>query len=313
MTVAQLLDRWYSDVLRHQVAPSASGNYKSIADHHIVPSLGQKRIGSLTPADVDHLLAQKMDSGLSVSTVKRIRSVLAQGIGQGVRWGCVSRNVAALSRSPRAPRREGRTLTPAQAHQLLHFLKGHRHEALYALMLSTGLRKGETLGLQWKDFDESLGVISVRRQLKWEGGVLITSDTKTSRSRRTVNLPAPMISALKAHRARQSTDRLAMGGAWHATEFIFTSNVGTPMDPRNLHREFRDICRGADLGDWHPHELRHSAASLMLAQGVKLQVVSEVLGHASIRMTADVYGHILAPDRHAAAEAMSAVLWTDGP
>ncbi len=159
-----------------------------------------------------------------------------------------SRNVAALSRSPRAPRREGRTLTPAQAHQLLHALKGHRHEALYALMLSTGLRKGEALGLQWKDFDESLGVISVRRQLKWEGGVLITSDTKTSRSRRTVNLPAPMIAALKAHSARQAADRLAMGGAWHATEFIFTSKVGTPMDPRNLHREFRDICRGAGLG-----------------------------------------------------------------
>jgi integrase len=77
--------------------------------------------------------------------------------------------------------------------------------------------------------------------------------------------------------------------------------VGTPLDPRNLNREFRDICDKAGLGHWHPHELRHSAASLMLAEGVKLQVVSEVLGHSSIRMTADVYGHILAPDREAAA------------
>jgi integrase len=92
---------------------------------------------------------------------------------------------------------------------------------------------------------------------------------------------------------------------------IFTTSVGTPIDPRNLYREFGNICRDADLGDWHPHELRHSAASLMLAQGVKLQVVSEVLGHASIRMTADVYGHVQAPDRQAAADAMGSLLWGD--
>jgi integrase len=95
------------------------------------------------------------------------------------------------------------------------------------------------------------------------------------------------------------------------SEFIFTSSVGTPLDPRNLNREFHDICEKAGLGHWHPHELRHSAASLMLAEGVKLQVVSEVLGHSSIRMTADVYGHILAPDRQAAAQAMGSVLWDD--
>jgi integrase len=120
-----------------------------------------------------------------------------------------------------------------------------------------------------------------------------------------------MAASLKAHRARQAADRLAIGKAWQATEFIFTSTIGTPIDPNNINREFREICQRAGLGDWHPHELRHSAASLMLAQGVKLQVVSEVLGHASIRMTADVYGHILAPDRQAAADAMSAALWTN--
>ena len=99
--------------------------------------------------------------------------------------------------------------------------------------------------------------------------------------------------------------------AWVDRGHEFTTSIGTPIDPRNLYREFKDVCKDAGLGDWHPHELRHSAASLILAQGVKLQVVSEVLGHSSIRMTADVYGHILAPDRQAAADAMTDALWSD--
>ena len=310
LTVSQLLTRWYEDVLRHQVSMSAASNYKSVADHHIVPSLGRKKIVNLTPSDVDRLLSEKLDSGLSPSTVRRIRAVLSQALSQGIRWGIVVRNVAALSHSPKIPRREGRTLTPEQARALLDALKGHRNEALYALMLSTGLRRGEALGLHWKDFDLTTGVLVVRRSLKREDGALIVADTKTAKSRRAVNVPTQMIAALQAHKARQAKEKLSLGRAWLNSGFIFTTSIGTPIDPRNLNREFRLICNDAGLGDWHPHELRHSAASLMLAQGVKLQVVSDVLGHASIRMTSDVYGHILAPDRQAAADAIGNVLWS---
>jgi integrase len=200
-------------------------------------------------------------------------------------------------------------MTPAQARKLLIKLKTHRNEALYALMLSTGLRRGEALGLEWDDVDIKSGVILIRRQLKREDGRLVTSDTKTSKSRRAVNLPGPMIATMNAHKARQAADHLKIGEAWQDTGFVFTTTIGTPIDPRNVYREFQKICEDAKLGKWHPHELRHSAASLMLAQGVKVQVVSDVLGHSSIRMTADVYGHILAPDRQGAANAMSTVLW----
>jgi integrase len=309
MTVGQLLDRWYSDVLRHQVAPNAADNYKSIADNHIRPSLGNTKVSKLTTADVDRLISQKVDSGLAISTVKRIRSVLAQALDQAMRWGSVNRNVAQLTRGPKEPRREGRTLTPTQAKQLLKSLEGHRNEALYSLMLSTGIRRGEVLGLQWADIDLKSGIMTVTRQLKREGGRLIVSDTKTARSRRALDLPAPMVASLKAHKARQAAEQLALGDAWVNSGHVFTTTIGTPIDPRNFYREFKSICKTAGLGDWHPHELRHSAASLMLAEGVKLQVVSEVLGHSSIRMTSDVYGHILAPDRRAAADAMGSALW----
>jgi|ERR1035437_3208796 integrase len=178
-------------------------------------------------------------------------------------------------------------------------------------MLSTGLRRGEALGLQWRDFDDTKRAISVRRQLKREGGSLITADTKTARSRRSVNLPRGLVRLLEEHRKRQDEEHDVMDELWTDTGFIFTTSFGTPIDPRNLNREFDGICKRAGLDHWHPHELRHSAASLMLASGVKLQVVSEVLGHASIRMTADVYGHILAPDREAAADAMDQAIWGD--
>ena len=307
--VAELFDRWFNDVMRHQIAASTFANYQTVVRMHVLPHLGNKKLVDLTVSDIDKLLSAKTDSGLSPSTVRRIRAILAQCLDQAIRWELVVRNVAKLSRSPKSVRTEGRSLSPDQARHLLETLKGHRNEALYALMLSTGLRRGEALGLMWKDFDRLAGVLRVSRQLKREGSRLVTADTKTAKSRRAVNLADPMLLALFEHEVRQEAERVHLAGSWVESGFIFTSQIGTPIDPRNLYREFQLICRRAGLGDWHPHELRHSAASLMLAQGVKIQVVSQVLGHSSIRMTADVYGHLLDPDRKEAAEAIGAVLW----
>jgi integrase len=309
LTVVDLLAHWYRDVLRHQVAPNAAKNYKGIADQHIVPTLGRLTVARLTVLDVDRLLSQKLDDGLSVSTVQRIRSVLAQALDQGIRWGSVTRNVARLSRAPKSLRPEGRTLTPDEARRFLAVLDGRRNEVLFTLMLATGLRRGEALGLQWPDFDEGRATLSIRRQLKRENGHLVTSDTKTLRSRRTLNISRSIVKKLQQQRRDQSVACERAGTRWVRTGFIFTSKKGTPLDPTNVNKDFQLICDAAGLGRWHPHELRHSAASLMLAQGVKLQVVSEVLGHSSIRMTSDVYGHILAPDREVASEAMEELLW----
>ena len=307
--VAQLLTRWHQDILIHQVAPSAAANYEGIARTHIIPTVGKRKLSELTTADVDRLISKKLAEDLSVSTVRRIRSVLAQALDQALRWGWVNRNVAQLARAPKSERREGRTLTVDEARHFLHHVKGHRLEALFALMLTTGLRRGEALGLQWTDLDTKKGTLTVRRQLQREGEGLVVRDTKTHGSRRVVNVPQPVLTLLKNLRVREKAAKLVLGPAWTDTGFIFTNAIGGPLDPRNLLRDFKKICVGAGLGDWHIHELRHSAASLMLAQGVKLQVVSDVLGHSSIRMTADVYGHLLDPDRESAAAAITEVLW----
>ncbi len=310
LTVNDLFSRWYDEELRVQVARSTVDNYRSISTHHIIPILGHKAVASVTLTDVNRLMAAKLDEGKSGSTVRRIRAVLVQVLDFAVRSGTVIRNVAALTRGPRLPRREGRTLTPNQAKALLRAISGHRYEGLYLLMLTTGVRRGEVLGLRWEDLDRPQGVVTIRRQLKREGGRLVTAETKTAKSRRSINIPEPVVDALQVHRACQKRARLALGPRWRESGFVFTSQFGTPVDPRNLYRDFAGVCREARIGSWHPHELRHSAASLMLAQGVPIQVVSDVLGHSSIRLTVDVYGHVLAPERHAAANAMTEVLWS---
>jgi site-specific recombinase XerC len=131
--LSDLFDRWFEDVMRHQIAPSTFNNYRTVASIHIIPALGKKRLIDLSVGDVDKLLSIKSNSGLAPSTVRRIRAVLAQCLDQGIRWGYLSRNVATLSRSPKTGRSEGRTLPPEQARQLLETLKGHRNEALYAI------------------------------------------------------------------------------------------------------------------------------------------------------------------------------------
>jgi integrase len=303
------MTRWLEDVLSREVAQSTLDNYGSVVKFHILPSLGKRKITDIKVADVDRLLAAKLAEGLAPSSVHRIRALISQCLDQAVRWGDLSTNVARLSRSPKLVRAEGRTLTQDEARRLLQALRGHRHESLYLLMLSTGMRRGEALGLRWEDLNLADGIARVKRNLKREGGRLVTADTKTLKSRRAVNLPGPVIEALRSNREVQEKEQSDLGDAWIESGFVFTTSIGTPVDPRNLYREFTRICQRAELGRWHPHELRHSAASLMLASGVKLQVVSEVLGHSSIRMTADVYGHILDPDRQHAATAMTQVLW----
>jgi integrase len=320
LTVNQLLDRWFKDVMRHQVASPALSNYEAIAKGHIRPTLGRKQVSKLKPAEIDALLSAKLDSGLSVSTVRRIRSVLAQAITQAQRWEMVGRNAASLSRPPRAPRREGRSLSPEQIQKLIAEMTDDRLAGLFLTMLGTGLRRGEALALRWADVDLKRAVLTVRDQLRREpgridpetgirvGAALVLVKPKTASSKRSVPLSDWVVDVLKVHKARQAAERLALGEAWRDSGFVFTTTIGTPVDPRNASRAFSDLAKKAGLGAWHIHELRHSAASTSLAQGVPVEVVSAFLGHSSIRMTVDTYGHIGDAQLRSAADAMDVAL-----
>ena len=186
------------------------------------------------------------------------------------------------------------------------------------LALAYGMRRGEVLGLHWSALDWKAGTLGVTHSVKrvkdrdassGRRTRLVVSELKTSKSRRTLALTPEMVARFRQHRARQAEAQMAAGTLWHDHGPIFASEVGTPMDPDNFSHSFSRLCERAGLGHWHPHELRHSGASLMLAQGTPLHVVSEVLGHASIAITKDVYGHLLEGDKRAAAESMSKALF----
>ena len=186
-------------------------------------------------------------------------------------------------------------------------------------MLAFGLRRGEALGLHWSALNWEAGTLKVthgvkRIRVRMDSQLrtqLVIGELKTSRSRRTLFLTTQMVELLRRHRARQAAERMAVGEAWEDHGLVFSSEVGTPLDPDNVSHVFSRICRRSGLGHWHLHELRHSGASLMLAQGTDLYVVSEVLGHSSVAITKDVYGHLVEGKKRAAAELMSAQLLMD--
>jgi integrase len=319
LTVGAFLDRWVTRSLPGQVGERTLDSYADTVRLHLVPAFGRKVLRRLTVADVDEFLSWKRGKGYSENSVRIFRAVLRRALRQAEREGLVVRNVAALSAAPRVRGDEGRTLSVDQARILLAAVRGTRHEALFTVMLAFGLRRGEALGLQWSALNWEAGTLKVthgvkRIRVRTDSQLrtqLVIGELKTSRSRRTLFLTTQMVELLRRHRARQAVERMAVGEAWDDHGLVFSSEVGTPLDPDNVSHVFSRICRRSGLGHWHLHELRHSGASLMLAQGTDLYVVSEVLGHSSVTITKDVYGHLVEGQKRAASELMSAQLLRD--
>lgn len=342
ITVAAMLDQWLAEVLPGTVAKATEGQYRDVVRLYIKPRLGDKRLRELTPTDVTRMLrdmekpTKTRPNGYSQNARRLARSVLRRAIRWAEVEGIVSRNVAALANPVRVERPEGRTMTPEQARIFLDHIKGDRNEALFVTALSLGLRVSELLALSWDDvvFDPADGGrprLTVRRGLKRiKGEGLVIDGVKTKSSRRTIQLPATTVTCLRSHMERQHRERAEFPGEWPdrplGVDLVFRSAAGTALDPSNVWSYLSEATRragaeyededegctvikpGTGLGHWHPHELRHSAASLLLAEGVPLKVVSELLGHSGINVTADVYAHVLAPARDAAADAMDRAL-----
>jgi integrase len=275
---------------------------------HVVPDLGPLRLDKLSPQHVQALLARKAAAGLSTQSVRHVRTVLRIALNQALKWGLVARNAAALAVAPKLVRKQFRSLTPEQARQL-DAAKGDRFEAIFTVALSLGLRLGEIIGLRWQDVDLNAGTLTVNQTIyRVRGKGVIAAAPKTERSRRTLHLPESVVSALRSHRARQLQERLAAGRDWKDTGLVFASRVGTPVDQRNLFRAFKALLAKAGLPDVRFHDLRHSAASLLLAQGVPMRAVMELLGHSSISTTADIYSHVMPAMMREVADKMDAIL-----
>ncbi len=291
------LERFINDTLKNKLKPKTIESYTYLINNHINPTLGDVRLVDLKPQAIQSLYAKKIESGLSARTVQYIHAVLHRALDQAEKWGLVVRNVADLVESPRPTKKAIQTLTAEQCQKLLSSLKGDRMYAFYALSL-VGLRLGELLGLHREDINFNTGVISVRHTIQASPGKgLVEGEPKSEKSRRSIHLPDFVFQALKEHCANTS-----------GTKYVFITSNDTPFSPRNIERNFKSLLEKADLPIIRFHDLRHTAATLLLIEGVHPKVVQELLGHSTIGLTLDLYSHVLPTMQEDAAQRMNKLI-----
>jgi integrase len=293
MTVGEYLDRWLKG-LTGSMRQSTFDGYEIAVRVHIKPALGHVKLRKLTPAHVVSFYQDKIAAGFAPATVNKHHVTLHKALDQAVKWAMIPRNVAEVVKAPRPVHKEMRPLSAEQTRRLLDAARGDRLEALYVLAVHTGMRQGELLALRWQDVDLENARASVRRTLTKNGGRLLFGEPKTKKSRRTIQLTAGSVNALRAHRKRQAEERLAAGGLWSDHGLVFASETGTLINPTNLRRRsFASLLKKAGLPPIRFHDLRHTCATLLFGRGVHPKYVQELLGHANIAITLDTYSHVI--------------------
>ena len=327
VTIAQFLDQWMAESAQPRLRPKTYGSYQQVIRLHITPYLGHHPIQKLTPQHVqawtnelsrsgwkrkrtqaDDAAQRPEQRGVSPRTIHYARAILRAALQQALRWGIVQRNVATLITPPRMVKREIRPLEPQQARDLIAAAQSHRLGVLVTTACALGLRQGEALGLKWADVDLNGGLLHVRHALQRIGGTWTLVEPKSARSRRAIALPRIVTAALKAHRTTQLEERLAAGQDWENYDFVFCTKTGLPLDPSNAKRVFRMLLKAANVPIIRFHDLRHTAATLLIAQGVNPRDVAEILGHSSVSLTMNTYAHALDSRKHDAARRMDDIL-----
>ena len=313
LTVAAWLTTWLKGLDKR---PRTIEHYEGNVRLHLIPGLGSKPLAKLTATDVERFLAERRQAGLAPRTVHHIRAVLRNALKKAVRNRLVPFNVAAESDAPKVPHEEMQTLGLDQVAQLREALKGSVLDAFFIIAVGLGVREGELLGLRWSDIDLERGVLHVRVQLQWirakEGErrrVAALVEPKSKTSRRALRLSAPAVDALRAHRIRWANDKLRLGDRWlNLWDLVFVGAQGEPLHPKAVWREWRRVLAVAGLPLIRPHDLRHTAGTLMREQGVDIKVIQETLGHSSIGITLDTYGHVTPGLRDQAVGAQAVIL-----
>jgi integrase len=250
----------------------------------------------LRAIDVQRLLRRKREEGLTDRSRQLMHAVLRRALGEAERLDLVVRNVATLVDAPRPRRDETKVhpLTLEQVRKLLDEAADSRLYALWLVLVLMGLRKGEALALRWSDIDMTTGTMQVQRTVgRIKGQSELTfGPTKSDYSRRAPFIPPIVFAALQAHWAAQEMERARTGASWKDHDLVFTTSTGRPIEPSGLNRLFDTLTKRAGIGHERVHNLRHTAATLLRAYGgADLHDVKEILGHSTIAVTSDLYGH----------------------
>ncbi|MEX1253318.1 MAG: tyrosine-type recombinase/integrase [Dehalococcoidia bacterium] len=315
VTVATFMRAWL-EARKAQLRPSTWHGYRKNVEAHVIPRLGSVPIQQLTPQVLNTFYAGLLADGrkdgggpLSARTVGHIHRVLHRALRDAARWRQVPNNPADHADPPRASNRDMLTWRPAELRAFLDWTREDRLYALWLLSASTGLRRGEVLGLRWRDVDLDAGRAAITQTLLDVGNELTVGAPKTAKGRRLVALDQVTISALRSHRARQLEERLAFGTGYNEAGLVFCQADGAPVRPAWMTRAFRQRVSKAGLPAIRLHDLRHTHATLALAAGVHPKVVSERLGHATVSITLDTYSHSIPALQEQAAEQVAALVF----
>jgi integrase len=305
-TIAGWLAQWRETTLAvADCKDSTRSLYATLSRKHLEPApFGAIQLDRLRPSDIEALiLAMRSktkparDEGgeprraFSDSTIRTTYTVLRASLDGAVRDGLLARNPAALIQRPGVERREALYLSAADVSALLKAAQPSRYYPALALIASTGIRRGEALALKWCDVDLDAGLMRIKATIQRIDGKLVVSEPKTVRSRRPIPLSPPVVAMLRKHRTTQLEERLAAVDQWSDTGLVFTTELGTPCEPRNLLRVMEAAAEKVGLKGVGVHSLRHSAAVALLEGGTHIKAVADLLGHSSIAITGDTYGH----------------------
>lgn len=312
-TVGEFLEWWQGTVLPGTVGDGSLEAYRRRLRLYVIPAVGKVRLTGLRPGHVTEMMRSMERRGLSPATQDGARKVLSKALRRAAQEGLVVQNVAQLADPPKVVHAETRAMTAEEALAFFRALDGERLKVAYLTAVVLGLRRGELLGLRWDDADLDAvePAVEIRQQLqRREGRGLVLVPLKTPKSRRRLVLPDRLVAELRAWRAVQAADRLAAGPGWDDTHgLVFTTPLGTPVDPDNFRHRLSTITARAGLGTWRTHELRKTTGSVLFDQGVPMKLISETLGHSSERVTSDVYVKTRSTARAAVAAAMTEALW----
>ncbi|MBI3759664.1 MAG: site-specific integrase [Deltaproteobacteria bacterium] len=312
ITLSEYMEQWLASAAKPRVRLRTYQGYEELFTRYLKPMLGPRQLSRLTPLEIQAVYGRMSERGLSARTVRHAHGVLRSALNQAVKWRMLSINPALAVELPRWRRKEMQCLTPEQAGTFLMHATPNRLSTMFAVAISTGMRPGEYMGLKWTDIDLEKGMVVVRRTLVLEkGGGRHFAEPKTDHGRRTIPLPASVTRALIEHRRAQAAEKLKAGASYENQDLVFATPTGEPLNLRNVvNRHFKPILEAAKLPkSIRLYDLRHTCATLLLAQGEHPKVVSERLGHANITLTLDTYSHVLPTMQQHAAESLEAVLF----
>jgi len=316
ITVGELLTEWMAAKTSQGLRATTLSQYRNVIDSWLVPHVGAVQLAKVSPSQAQQLVevlrvrGGRSGAPLSARSVQLSVVVLKAATAWAFETGLVGRDPLAGFRRPRAAagKGAGEAWTADGARAFLASVADDRLVAAWTLLLTRGLRRGELAGLRWDAVDIEGGTLRIVRTRVLVDGKPVDSVPKTEAGRRTIPLDSSLVASLRSHKTRQGQERWAAGEAWGHQGYVFTDELGAPLHPETFSTRFETLAAGAGLPRIRLHDLRHTAASLMLASGENVKVVAELLGHSSPTITQTIYQHVMPGMSEAAGERLSASL-----